>query len=192
MRLVGSDFRMNPSYVIARDYAILAHTAARNVRKYTGEPYHVHPIEVVEILYENSGLLNTQMIVGALLHDVLEDTGVTEELLEKVFMPHEIEIVVALTEVFTFQKYPNMRRKERKARERDRLAQYGSEVQTIKLADMVSNAKSIVQHNPTFAKTYVEEFGMLIVSLTNADKEMRLHSLSVHDNLVSQLKVAGV
>lgn len=44
-------------------------------RKYTGEPYYVHPIEVMTIV--KSVDHNESMLIAALLHDTVEDTDAT-------------------------------------------------------------------------------------------------------------------
>jgi hypothetical protein len=41
--------------------------------------------------------------------------------------------------------------------------------QTIKVADLISNTRSIVAHDPGFAKVYLEEKRMLLEVLTKAD-----------------------
>ena len=55
-------------------FAIEAHGDQR--RKYTGEPYVVHPIQVADIL-EKEVEATTEMLAAAILHDVVEDTPVT-------------------------------------------------------------------------------------------------------------------
>ena len=70
----------------ARLFATAAHEAAGNVRKYTFEPYIVHPAEFVEIL---KGVPHTdEMLAAAWLHDVVEDTevksGIMMEFLESI------------------------------------------------------------------------------------------------------------
>ena len=81
----------------ARIFATAAHAAVGQTRKYTGEPYIVHPIEVAKIV-ENHGGSNA-MIAAALLHDVLEDTSVTFDVLETEFGSEVAELVLWLTDV---------------------------------------------------------------------------------------------
>ena len=63
-------------------------------------------------------------------------------------------------------------RAERKAAGRVRLAAAPGWVQTIKVADMISNTSSIVEHDPTFAKVYLEEKRLLLDVLTKADPRL--------------------
>lgn len=75
----------NSSY--DRDLIIKAYeTAARlhsGQTRFSGEPYIIHPVAVAEILVVLG--LDTQSVVAALLHDVVEDTDETSEQIEKEF-----------------------------------------------------------------------------------------------------------
>ncbi len=52
-------------------------------KRLSGEPYIVHPFETAKILAKLG--MDTQTIIGGLLHDVLEDTKITEKILEEEF-----------------------------------------------------------------------------------------------------------
>ena len=60
----------------AQVFAIAAHAAVQQKRKYTNEPYIVHPAEVASIVAGVEGSTE-DMVAAAWLHDVVEDTGVT-------------------------------------------------------------------------------------------------------------------
>ena len=56
----------------------------------SGEPYYSHPIEVAHILAEYSAKENvkfyrTDLIITAILHDTIEDTELTKEMIEIIF-----------------------------------------------------------------------------------------------------------
>lgn len=148
----------------ARIFATAAHAAVGQTRKYTGEPYVVHPIEVASIV-ENVGGSNA-MIAAALLHDVLEDTGVTFDLLVEQFGSEVAELVLWLTDV---SRPEDGNRSTRKALDRQHSAAAPADAQTVKVADLISNTRSIVAHDPGFAKTYLEEKRLLLDVLTKAD-----------------------
>lgn len=59
----------------ARRYATEVHAAAGQRRKYTDEPYIVHPAAVVELV--RSVTDDENMLAAAWLHDTVEDTGTT-------------------------------------------------------------------------------------------------------------------
>ena len=48
-------------------------------------------------------------------------------------------------------------------------AEAPAEAQTIKLADLISNSRSIMEHDPAFARTYLEEKRMLLEVMTKGD-----------------------
>ncbi len=59
----------------ARRYATQAHAEAGQRRKYTDEPYIVHPAAVVELVRSVSH--DEHLLAAAWLHDTVEDTGTT-------------------------------------------------------------------------------------------------------------------
>lgn len=67
-------------------FATAAHAAVGQRRKYTGEPYIVHPLEVMALLRKHATRpVTDEMLAAAACHDVVEDTGVTIELIREVF-----------------------------------------------------------------------------------------------------------
>ena len=77
------DIKKNPQYdseVIKKAYD-LARDAHKNQRRRSGEPYIMHPVAVAEILYKLG--MDNECIVGALLHDVVEDTQYDLEYIRK-------------------------------------------------------------------------------------------------------------
>lgn len=151
----------------ARVFATAAHAAVGQTRKYTGEPYIVHPLEVANIVISVGG--TEAMVAAAMLHDVLEDTGVTFDLLEDEFGEEVAQLVLWLTDV---SKPEDGNRSTRKALDRQHSAAAPAEAQTIKVADLISNTKSIVMHDPNFGKVYLEEKRLLLDMLTKANPEL--------------------
>ena len=156
----------------AQVYAIAAHAAVGQKRKYTNEPYIVHPAEVARIVAEVPGS-TPDMVAAAWLHDVVEDTSVTLTDIHLSFGPEVAALVGWLTDV---SKKEDGNRATRKAIDRAHTAAAPAEAQTIKLADLISNSKSIMQHDPAFAKTYLEEKRLLLEVLTRGDPG--LHALA--------------
>ena len=148
----------------ARVFATAAHAAVGQKRKYTGEPYVVHPLEVANIVISVGG--TEAMVAAAMLHDVLEDTAVTFDLLEDEFGEEVAQLVLWLTDV---SKPEDGNRSTRKALDRQHSAAAPAEAQTIKVADLISNSRTIVEFDPNFAKVYLEEKRQLLEMLTKAD-----------------------
>ena len=148
----------------AKVFATAAHAAVGQTRKYTGEPYVVHPMEVASLVESVGG--TEAMVAAALLHDVLEDTGVTVDVLEEQFGSEVADLVLWLTDV---SKPDDGNRSTRKALDRQHSAAAPAAAQTVKVADLISNTRSIVAHDPDFAKVYLEEKRLLLEVLTRAD-----------------------
>ena len=79
----------------AFDMALESH---KNMRRKSGEPYIYHPIAVAQIAAEEIGL-GTTSIVCALLHDVVEDTDITLEDIEREFGKKTAKIIDGLTKI---------------------------------------------------------------------------------------------
>jgi (p)ppGpp synthase/HD superfamily hydrolase len=152
---------MNTAIEKVRSFADSAHDG--QLRKYTPERYIVHPVRVMEMckLYSN----NLPVLAAALLHDVLEDTPVSQEELQSFLitvMPENeaiqtVKLVVELTDVYIKKDYPQFNRKKRKAKELQRIAQTSATSQTIKYADVIDNCSEIVEHDPKFARRFLME-----------------------------------
>ena len=68
-----------------------AHTAHHGQKRKSGEPYISHPLAVAKIL---AGMhMDHQCLMAALLHDVIEDTGVAKHTLGKEFSPDVADLV---------------------------------------------------------------------------------------------------
>jgi len=158
----------------AQVYAMAAHAAVGQKRKYTGEPYIVHPAEVASIVASVPGS-TPDMVAAAWLHDVVEDTGCTFTDIHMAFGADIAALVGWLTDV---SRPEDGKRAVRKAIDREHTAQAPAEAQTIKLADLISNSKSIMAHDPGFAKTYLEEKRLLLEVLTKGDPELHARASS--------------
>jgi (p)ppGpp synthase/HD superfamily hydrolase len=148
----------------ARVYATAAHSAVKQLRKYTNEPYWVHPAEVAEMVSTRPH--DPEMIAAAWLHDVVEDTGVTITDIHREFGPVVASYVHWLTNP---SKIEDGNREQRKELDRAFIRNAPAEVKTVKLADLISNCSSIVKHDPNFARTYLEEKRLMLEVLRDGD-----------------------
>lgn len=80
---------------LAFDIALEAH---KDMRRKSGEPYIYHPLEVARIAVEEIGL-GTTSVICALLHDVVEDTDITLDQIEKEFGNIVARIIDGLTKI---------------------------------------------------------------------------------------------
>lgn len=168
----------------AEIFAAAAHAAINQRRKYNGLPYIMHPRAVTSILF-HEGVVKDEVLAAAMLHDVLEDTAMTEEDLRREFA-HFKACELMISYIVGLTNFPRTygHRSERKAADRGRLALCSKEVHTIKCADIIDNSKSISKLDPKFGLTYLRESLLTLKVLDKACQ--RLHDRAVkscHDEL---------
>lgn len=150
----------------ALKFAAKAHEGQK--RKYTGKDYITHPIEVLIILLAVTE--DPEVHAAALLHDVVEDTAMEHT---DVLVEFDQEIGFLVWELTDQSKPEDGNRAARKKIDRDHLAKASEKAQTIKLADLISNTKSIKEHDPRFWKVYREEAIALVEVLTKGNSTLR-------------------
>lgn len=149
--------------------AVRAHS--QQTRKYTGEPYIVHPLNVAAMIaYYYKDDTPRYVLAAAVLHDVIEDTGVTEVYLRNHFDSRIVDLVVELTDICS---YEDGNRATRKQIERERLFEASDWAQTIKCADLIDNTISIKEYDKDFYKVYQKEARLLLEGMTKADRRLR-------------------
>jgi (p)ppGpp synthase/HD superfamily hydrolase len=144
----------------AAKFAQKAHKG--QVRKYSGDPYIVHPGRVankVMLLDESTEI----MVMAAWLHDVCEDCGVMDVDLSENGMPDEaIDLVLELTNV-SKKDYPYSNRAQRKKLDEERLRGVSKEAKIIKLCDRIDNFRDIPDDEPFKEKYSRETYDLLQV-----------------------------
>jgi (p)ppGpp synthase/HD superfamily hydrolase len=145
---------------------------AGQLRKYTNEPYIVHVWGVAGLVYSVSE--DISMVQAALLHDTVEDTDLTLQNIEEQFGETVATLVRWLTDI---SKPEDGNRKVRKNIDREHIAAAPAEAQTIKLADLIDNTKTIALLDPDFARVYMKEKRELLEVLIKGD--VGLHAIAV-------------
>ena len=156
----------------AYEFAKQAHEAVGQKRKYSGEPYIVHPEGVVGILMEH-GHMSDNMLAAAYLHDTVEDTAVTIEDIDREFGPEISALVGMLTDT---AKPEDGNRATRMGINRAHAAQGSPDAQTIKLADILHNIRDVAVQDPKWAmgkNGYIAEKEAVVEALTGADPKLR-------------------
>ena len=111
-----------------------------------GSPYIIHPLAVAEIVAEMG--LDIDAILGALLHDCIEDTDASHDDIAKIFSPTVAELVEGVTKLtrvdFTSQEEKQMEnlRKMFMAMSKD------IRVVLIKIADRLHNMRTMQYQTP--------------------------------------------
>lgn len=122
----------------ARKFATEAHRRIGHQRKYTKQPYDVHLKSVAERVASVTD--DPEMIAAAWLHDAVEDTPATVGEIEREFGRNVADLVDALTDV---SLPSDGSRAVRKAKDRAHTASAPQRAKTIKLADLIDNAKDM-------------------------------------------------
>ena len=123
----------------AFDVAMDAH---KDQRRKSGEAYFFHPIAVAKIVASEIGLGSTS-IAAALLHDVVEDTPITVEDIERMFNPKVAQLVEGLTKISKVQKEMNASMQAENFRKMLLTLNDDVRVILIKIADRLHNMQTL-------------------------------------------------
>ncbi len=119
----------------------LAEQAHEGQMRKSGEPYILHPLAVADIIVEMQ--LDKTSVMAALLHDVVEDTGVTIETIEKRFGSMCAMLVDGLTKLEKIQFKSKEEQKNENYRKMFVAMAKDLRVILIKLADRLHNMRTI-------------------------------------------------
>ena len=142
-------------------------------RKYHGTPYISHPLAVAEIV--KSVPHTEEMLMAAVLHDVVEDTPVTIDEIKQEFGDTVAEIVYFLTDI---SKPEDGNRAHRKQLDAEHNANGPAEAQTVKVADLIHNSSDIAAHDPRFWRTYKMEKLNTLNMLDKADETLKARAFA--------------
>jgi len=149
-----------PAEVVARlaravEFARLHHG---DQRRKTGVPYLEHLLEAVEVLVEGAGIASPDVLVAAVLHDVVEDTPVTLDEVSAEFGPRVAELVGWVT-------IPALGPGETKLAYLRRLRDAPPDAVLVKLADRASNVQTLRNLPLDQQRSYYEQTVSYIVPL---------------------------
>ncbi len=116
--------------------------AHKDQRRKSGEAYVFHPIGVAKIVASEIGLGPTA-IAAALLHDVVEDTPITLEEIEKMFNPKIAQLVEGLTKISQVKKDMNISMQAENFRKMLLTLNDDVRVILIKIADRLHNMQTM-------------------------------------------------
>jgi (p)ppGpp synthase/HD superfamily hydrolase len=147
-------------------------------RKFAAEPYINHLVRVMETCKQYSS--DITILSAALLHDVLEDTAVSGEEIKNFLLPllneektiRTVKLVEELTDIYTKKEYPQWNRRQRKAKEAERLSRISKDAQTIKYADIIDNSLDINNADAHFARIFLFECRSLLKVIPEGDSRL--------------------
>jgi guanosine-3',5'-bis(diphosphate) 3'-pyrophosphohydrolase len=166
-------------------------------RRYTPDPYMVHPVRVMEIC--RNYLPQLPVLAAALLHDVLEDTPVSTDALRH-FLTEQMakddceltmKYVIELTDIYTRQAYPKWNRRKRREMEFERLSIASSEAQTIKYADIIDNT-DVTENDPDFARVYLNESMKLLQKIDRGHPDLHQRAVETVSACLRRLKAQTI
>ena len=120
---------------------ILSKTSHGNQKRHSGDPYFMHPLAVAEILIDLK--LDQETIITALLHDVVEDTDVTLEEIEKDFGEEVAKLVDGVTKLGKIESVSSDERVIENFRKLALAMSQDIRVLLVKLADHLHNMQTL-------------------------------------------------
>ena len=152
-----------------KDYAMLKHAydyarkAHANQKRASGEEYFIHPCTVAGILIDLG--LDAATVAAAFLHDVIEDTPVSEGDIKKEFGEEVLELVVGVTKLEKIQFHSKEEEQAENFRKIFVAMAKDIRVIIIKLADRLHNMRSLnflsIERQQRMARETLEIFAPL-------------------------------
>lgn len=116
----------------------------RNQRRKDADasPYINHPIQVAEILFRVGGVRDVTALVGAILHDTIEDTETSPGEIAHLFGDEVLSVVLEVTDDKRLPKH------ERKRLQIEQASKKSEAAKLIKLGDKICNVTDIMHAPP--------------------------------------------
>ena len=133
----------------------------------SGEPFYSHPVEVAYMVSDYN--LKTDVIVASILHDIVEDTKVTVEMIQGTFGSRIAEMVDRLT-----RNRPDGSKLSVEEILNNAYDLKDKEVLLIKLFDRLHNIQTIGSIAPEKQKKIAQETLQDIISLTTIFQDLNL------------------
>ena len=128
-------------------------------------PYIVHPMDVMQrVAY--LGIGDSDTLVAALFHDLVEDTDTCPHYLGEEFSP----MVQRLVEALTYNKADGSKQEYL-----NNLCMFEIQALIIKLADRASNIESFKHGNPDYAGAYAKKADCIYKSVLGRREEIHIH-----------------
>jgi len=129
--------------LVLKALAFAAHKHRDQRRKDTvASPYINHPIQLADVLCNEGGVTDSEVLAAAILHDTLEDTETTKEELTEHFGQRIADIVDEVSDD------KNLCKAERKQRQIDHAPGISDKAKLVKLADKICNLRDVAGSPP--------------------------------------------
>ena len=127
----------------AVEYATLKH---KNQKRKDGSPYIIHPLAVAEIVAEMG--LDTDAILGAILHDCIEDTDASHDDIARIFGQTVAELVEGVTKLTKANFSTTEQAQMENLRKMFMAMSKDIRVVLIKIADRLHNMRTMQYQSP--------------------------------------------
>lgn len=146
-------------------------------------PYINHPIQVAETLWTVGGVRDANLLVAAILHDTIEDTGTQPEEIKTEFGEDVLALVLEVTDD---KSLPKPVRKQLQVETAPHKTQ---SAKLLKLADKISNVQDIIASPPKDwslerQKEYLLWTEKVVAGLRGVNKALETY----YDNLLTGCK----
>ena len=129
--------------LVLQALAFAAHKHRDQRRKdIVASPYINHPIQLADVLCNEGGVTDSEVLAAAILHDTIEDTRTTEEELAETFGKSIAGIVVEVSDDKSLCK------SDRKQQQIDHAPHISHKAKLVKLADKICNLRDVLKSPP--------------------------------------------
>jgi (p)ppGpp synthase/HD superfamily hydrolase len=168
----------------AASFAAEKHASQRRKGE-TAEPYVNHLLEVAHLVSTALAQPDANLIVAALLHDVVEDASVTGQQLGELFGPDVASLVAEVTDDKSLPQAERKRLQVLNAPRKTPRAQY------IKLADKISNLRALSHSLPVGwtdqrRREYFEWAKQVVDGLSSPDPSLKAEFYRVYSAFTAQ------
>lgn len=160
-----------------------AESHAGQLRKDGNTPYINHPLEVMHLLAHTGGVEDQEILIAAILHDVVEDTPITPQEISDRFGERVTKIVLELTDDKSLSK------EERKKQQLFTADQLSDAAKLVRISDKICNVYDILYAPPrnwdlSRRKDYLIWASQVVSKIrdVNVNLEMRFDELIVEGN----------
>lgn len=160
----------------------MAKEAHKDQQRFSGEPYIMHPVAVARILFDLG--MDYESIAAAILHDVVEDTDITLEILAERFNEDIANLVNGVTKLGKVQYKSSKERQAENVRKMFIAMSHDIRVIIIKLADRLHNMRTLeyMREDKQIAKSLetLEIYAPIAHRLGISSLKEELEDLSIH------------
>lgn len=176
---------MTGHFIKAVAFAANKHKSQRR-KDVEASPYINHPIALANVLANEGGIANMDVLCAAILHDTVEDTETTEAELKLAFGDKITAIVLEVTDDKSLDKV------ERKQQQIAHAPHISIEAKMVKLADKICNLRDIFASPPAGWSlerklAYFQWSADVVAGLRGTNVKLE----RVFDGLIAQEKTLG-